>query len=143
MNKEGLILVKSSSDLLVLYQYTNKKLGEPSRWILYDLHLDKSPHPDIDRARAVDLIKIYSIIDKSAIERAMFDLTHSPLFFLTKCNQGSSVACVKFEYIARCMLTMSSMKCDTATDYNAHLSTVINSFQDTEDKRHKMTMGGI
>ena len=55
------------------------------------------------------------------------DPLSSFLFFLTKCSQGPSVcsvACVKFEYITRCMLSMSSMKCDNATDYTPHFSTV-------------------
>jgi hypothetical protein len=41
-----LIVVKTYSDLLVLWQYTNEKLGKPSRWGFYDRYFDKSPYPD-------------------------------------------------------------------------------------------------
>ena len=38
-----LIMVKTYSDVLVLWQHTNDKLGEPTRWVLCALRFDKPP----------------------------------------------------------------------------------------------------
>jgi hypothetical protein len=46
------VKVKTYSDLLVLKQDANDKLGEPARWVLYASCFDKSPYPDVDKARA-------------------------------------------------------------------------------------------
>ena len=60
------MLVKTYSDLLVLWQYTNEKLVEPLRWFLYALSswTTKSPFPAVDKARSGDCNKLYSIIDR-------------------------------------------------------------------------------
>jgi hypothetical protein len=46
------VKVKTYSDLLVLRQDANDKLGEPVRWVLYASYFHKSPYPDVDKARA-------------------------------------------------------------------------------------------
>jgi hypothetical protein len=38
-----LIMVKTCSDLLVLWQHTNDKLGEPTRWVWCALRFHKPP----------------------------------------------------------------------------------------------------
>jgi hypothetical protein len=46
------VKVKTYSDLLVLRQDENDKLGEPVRWVLYASYFHKSTYPDVDKARA-------------------------------------------------------------------------------------------
>ncbi len=46
------VKVKTYSDLLVLRQDVNDKLGKPARWVLYESYFHKSPYPDVDKARA-------------------------------------------------------------------------------------------
>jgi len=46
------VKVKTYSDLLVLRQDPNVKLGEPARWVLYASYFHKSPCSDVDNARA-------------------------------------------------------------------------------------------
>ena len=46
------VKVKTYSDLLVLRQDANDKLGEPARWVLYASYFHKSPYSDVDKARA-------------------------------------------------------------------------------------------
>ena len=46
------VKVKTYSDLLVLRQDANDKLGEPARWVLYASYFHKSPYPDVDKARS-------------------------------------------------------------------------------------------
>jgi hypothetical protein len=46
------VKVKTYSDLLVLRQDANDKLGEPVRWVLYASYFHKSPYPDVDKARS-------------------------------------------------------------------------------------------
>jgi hypothetical protein len=43
---------KTYSDLLVLRQDANDKLGEPVHWVLYVSYFHKSPYSDVDKARA-------------------------------------------------------------------------------------------
>jgi hypothetical protein len=46
------VKVKTYSDLLVLRQDANDKLGEPARWVLYASYFHKSPCSDVNKARA-------------------------------------------------------------------------------------------
>ena len=44
------VKVKTYSDLLVLRQDANDKLGEPARWVLHVSYFHKSSYPDVDKA---------------------------------------------------------------------------------------------
>jgi hypothetical protein len=46
------VKVKTYSDLIVLKQDAHDKLGEPDRWVMYEVDFDESPHPAMDTARA-------------------------------------------------------------------------------------------
>jgi len=46
------VKVKTYSDLLVLRQDANDKLGEPARWVLYASYFHKSSYSEVDKARA-------------------------------------------------------------------------------------------
>jgi hypothetical protein len=46
------VKVKTYSDLPVLRQDANDKLGEPARWVLYASYFHKSPCSDVNKARA-------------------------------------------------------------------------------------------
>jgi hypothetical protein len=45
------VKVKTYSDLIVLRQDANDKMGEPALWVLYVSYFHKSPYPDVDKAR--------------------------------------------------------------------------------------------
>jgi hypothetical protein len=45
------VKVKTYFDLIVLKQDAHDKLGEPARWVMYAVDLDKSPYPAMDKAR--------------------------------------------------------------------------------------------
>ncbi len=45
------VKVKTYSDLLVLRQDANDKLGEPARWVLHVSYFHKSSYPDVDKVR--------------------------------------------------------------------------------------------
>jgi hypothetical protein len=45
------VKVKTYFDLIVLKQDAHDKLGEPARWVIYRVDLDKSPYPVMDKAR--------------------------------------------------------------------------------------------
>ena len=46
------VKVKTYSDLLVLRQNADDKLGEPTRWVLYTSYFHKSPYSDVDKVRS-------------------------------------------------------------------------------------------
>ncbi len=46
------VKVKTYSDVLVLRQDANDKLGVPADWVLYVSYFHKSTYPDVDKARA-------------------------------------------------------------------------------------------
>jgi hypothetical protein len=141
------VKVKTYSDLLVLRQDANDKLGEPARWVLYVSYFNKSPYPDVDKVRADQWIAMYSVIDRSNLEKAVFELIKESLpdfhlvsFLIDEVQVGSvgSVSKlwegifttfiidsrpIKFEYIVCCILTVYSAKCDDAPSYSSHLST--------------------
>jgi hypothetical protein len=43
------VKVKTYSDLIVLKQDAQDKLGEPARWVIYAVDFDKSPNPAMDK----------------------------------------------------------------------------------------------
>jgi hypothetical protein len=73
------VKVKTYSDLLVLRQDANDKLDEPARWVLYVSYFNKSPYPDVDKVRADQWIDMYSVIDRSNLEKAVFELIKESL----------------------------------------------------------------
>ncbi len=62
------VKVKTYSDLIVLKQDAHDKLGEPARWVMYVVDFDKSPYPDMDKARSEQWMNMYSILDRSTFE---------------------------------------------------------------------------
>ncbi len=141
------VKVKTYSDLLVLRQDANDKLVEPARWVLYVSYFHKSPYPDKDKARADQWIVMYSVIDRSNLEKAVFDLIkesladfHLASFLIDEVQVGSVDSAsklwegifttfiidsrpIRFEYIACCILTAYTLKCDDAPSYSSRLST--------------------
>jgi hypothetical protein len=73
------VKVKTYSDLIVLKQDAHDKLGEPARWVLYAADFDKSPYPPMDKARAEQWMNMYSILDRSTLEKAVFELIKESL----------------------------------------------------------------
>ena len=71
--------VKTYSDLIVLKQDAHDKLGEPARWVLYAADFDKSPYPAMDKDRAEQWMNMYSILDRSTLEKAVFELIKESL----------------------------------------------------------------
>ena len=61
---------KTYSDLIVLKQDAHDKLGEPARWVLLAADFDKSQNPAMDKARAQQLMNMYSILDRSTFEES-------------------------------------------------------------------------
>ncbi len=151
------VKVKTYSDLLVLRQDANDKLGEPARWVLYASYFHKSTYPDVDKARADQWIAMYSVIDRSNLEKAVFELIkesladfHLASFLIDEVQVGSvgSVSKlwegifttfiidshpIRFEYIVRFILTTYTAKCDDALSYSSRLSTA---------HKARMTLGG-
>ncbi len=141
------VKVKTYSDLIVLKQDAHDKLGEPVRWVLYAVDFGKSPYPAMDKARAEQWMNMYSILDRSTLEKAVFELIkeslsdfHLASYLIDEVQIGSvdSVSKlwedifttfpvdsrpIRFEYIARCILTAYTAKCDDAFTYNSRLST--------------------
>ncbi len=66
------VKVKTYSDLIVLKQDAHDKLGEPARWVLYEVDFDKSSYPTMDKARADQWMNMYSILDRSTFEESCF-----------------------------------------------------------------------
>jgi hypothetical protein len=64
------VKVKTYSDLIVLKQDAHDKFGEPARWVMYVVDFDKSPNPDMDKARAEQWMNMYSILDCSTFEES-------------------------------------------------------------------------
>jgi hypothetical protein len=64
------VKVKTYSDLIVLKQDAYDKLGEPVRWVLHETDFDKSPNPAMDKARTQEWMNMYSILDRSTIEKS-------------------------------------------------------------------------
>jgi hypothetical protein len=142
------VKVKTYSDLIVLKQDSHDKLGEPARWVLYVTDFDKSSYPTMDKARAEQWMNMYSILDRSTLEKAVFELIKESLvdfhlvrYLIDEVQIGSvdSVSKlwedifttfpvysrpIRFEYIAHCILTAYTANCDDASTYNSRLSTV-------------------
>jgi hypothetical protein len=76
---KDLVKVKTYSDLIVLKQDAHDRLGEPARWVLYVTDFDKSPYPPMDKARAEEWMNMYSILDRSTLEKAVFELIKESL----------------------------------------------------------------
>jgi len=141
------VKVKTYSDLIVLKQDTHDKLGEPTRWVMYVADFDKSPYPAMDKARAEQWMNMYSILDRSTLENVVFELIkeslddfHLAIYVIDEVQIGSvdSVSKlwedifttfpvdsrpIRFEYIARCILTAYTANCVDASAYNSRLST--------------------
>jgi hypothetical protein len=141
------VKVKTYSDLIVLKQDAHDKLGEPARWVLYAADFGKSPYPVMDNARAEQWMNMYSILDRSTLEKAVFELIkeslsdfHLASYLMDEVQIGSvdSVSKlleeifttfpvdsrpVRFEYITHCILTAYTTKCDDTSTYNSRLST--------------------
>ncbi len=116
--------------------------------MLYAADFDKSPYPAMDKARAEQWMNMYSILDRSTLEKAVFDLikeslssVHLASSLIDEVQIGSvdSVSKlwedifttfpvdfrpIRFEYIAHCILTAYTANCDDASTYNSRLSTV-------------------
>ena len=73
------VKVKTYSELLVLRQDVNDKLCEPCRWVMYALYFNQLPYPDVDKVRADQWIVMYSVIDRSNLEKALFELIKESL----------------------------------------------------------------
>ncbi len=73
------VKIKTYSDLIVLKQDAHDKLGEPSRWVLYVTDYDKSSYPSVDKSRAEQWMNMYSILDRSTLEKAVFELIKESL----------------------------------------------------------------
>ncbi len=71
------VKVKTYSDLIVLRQDANDKLGEPSLGDVW--YFNKSSYPDVDKARADPWTVMHSVIDRSSLEKAVFDLIKESL----------------------------------------------------------------
>jgi hypothetical protein len=114
------IKVKTYSELIVLKQDTDDMLAEPARWVLYAADFDKSPYPAMDKTRAdfhlssylIDEVQIGSVDSASKLWEDIF--TTFPV----------DSRPLRFEYIARCILTTYTANCDDASTYNSRLSTV-------------------
>jgi hypothetical protein len=106
------VKVKTYSDLIVLKQDAHDKLGEPARWVLYAADFDKSPYPAMHKARAEQWMNMYSILDRSTFEESC-----------VRADQGVDSRPIRFECIARCILTAYTANCDDASAYNSRLST--------------------
>jgi hypothetical protein len=141
------VKVKTYSDLIVLKQDAHDKLGEPVRWVLYVADFDKSPYPTMDKARAEQWMNMYSILDRSTLEKAVFDLIkeslsdfHLASYLIDEVQIGSvdSVSKlwedifttspvdsrpIRFEYIVCFILTTYTVNCEDVSSYNSRLST--------------------
>jgi hypothetical protein len=73
------VKVKTYSDLIVLKQDAHDKLGEPARWVLYVEDLGKSPYPAMDKDRPEQWMNMYSILDRSTLEKGVFELIKESL----------------------------------------------------------------
>ena len=115
--------------------------------MLFAIYFSKSPYPDVDKTRADAWIAMYSVIDRSNLEKPVFELikkslTDFPLssFLFNEVQIGvvGSVSKlweelfttfpidyrpINFEYIARCILTAYTTKCDDTSSYTYCLST--------------------
>ncbi len=60
-------------------QDAHDKLGEPARWVLYEADFDKSPYPVMDKHRSEQWMNMYSILDCSTLEKAVFKLIKESL----------------------------------------------------------------
>jgi hypothetical protein len=133
------------------------KLGEPARWVLYAADIDKSPYPAMDKDRAEQWMNMYSILDRSTLEKDVFELIkesmsdfHLASYLIDEVQIGSvdSVSKlwediftpfpvdsrpIRFEYITRCILTAYTTKCDDDSTYNSRLST---------DHKARVSLGG-
>ncbi len=84
--------VKTYSDLIVLKQDAHDKLGEPARWVLYSENFDKSPYPAMDEVRTEQWMKMYSILDRSTLEKAVFELIKESLWLSAMSGLASNPA---------------------------------------------------
>jgi len=113
------------------------------------VNFDKSSNPAMDKARAEQWMNMYSILDRSTLEKEkpVFELIkesmsdfHLTSYLIDEVQIGSvdSVSKlwedifttfpvdsrpIRFEYIARCILTAYTANCDDASSYNSRLST--------------------
>ncbi len=126
--------------------------------MLYVSYFHKSSYPDVDKARADQWINMYSVIDRSNLEKSVFELIKESLtdfhllsFLIDEVQVGSvgSVSNlwegifttfiidsrpIRFEYITCCILTAYTVKCDDVPSYSSCLSTEDNDGYKVKEK---------
>ncbi len=106
------VKVKTYSDLIVLKQDAHDKLGEPARWVLYVADFGESLSDFHLTSYLIDEVQIGSVDSVSKLWEDIF--TTFPV----------DSRPIRFEYIAHCILTVYTAKCDDDSTYNSRLSTV-------------------